>query len=596
MSRSTRRLSWQNLPLPLLWPLRTLVIITSVALMTAGAWGHSVTTVEFAHLPSGLAAWQHHSFGIYRVCAPLSKLLYSLPASLSGIHLDYPQSYDADPTGRPEWFLGVDMQEQYLESYHSIFRYSRLLPILVTVLGACIACDWSTRLFGAWPGMVSLCLWSFMPAFIGHGPLLTSDVPSAVATLLAARCFWAFNLRPRMLGALASGLTLGLAVGTKFTLLLLYPSWLAILSYRALRMQKELPSDPQQAGPTRTWFLTLGLLVFLSSILVINCLYFFRGVGFRLSQFGPGMLTIGAVLRELGAHRATAWLLQVPMPFPLEFLRGLDYQLWDTQRDQEAYLLGRTRLGGWWYWYAMAFLIKTPVSALFLFGLSILQIPNSLRNDKTLWGALCLLIPAAEIALAISSSTGSGTNAAFRYLIPSLGLLCVWVGSVAQKPSRLQSLVVFVLLSWLTLDSFRAYPDHLGWQNDIGRLCSPERPALIGDSLDWGQDLARLSTWIRSHSKEGETLVCVYGLGSIEPYGVRPPIVAPTSEYWARFAFVAISANILFGYEHAQCIEVGHVSSPLTRVQRQLILNHKAYAKVGRTIFIFRIRDLLHEG
>jgi hypothetical protein len=82
--------------------IRAVVIASSVLLMLPGAWGNSVTVVEFAHLPAGLAAWQRHSLGVYRVCGPLSKFLYALPAYLAGVRVDAPASFDADIEGRRE--------------------------------------------------------------------------------------------------------------------------------------------------------------------------------------------------------------------------------------------------------------------------------------------------------------------------------------------------------------------------------------------------------------------------------------------------------------------------------------------------------------
>jgi len=68
---------------------RAAVLASSVILMLPGAWGHAVTPVEFAHLPAGLTVWQRHKLGIYRVCGPVSKLLYSWPAYMNGIRVDY---------------------------------------------------------------------------------------------------------------------------------------------------------------------------------------------------------------------------------------------------------------------------------------------------------------------------------------------------------------------------------------------------------------------------------------------------------------------------------------------------------------------------
>jgi hypothetical protein len=146
--------------------------LASVALlMLPGAWGHSVTIVEYAHLPAGLSVWQRHALGNDRVCGPLSKLLYALPAYLAGVRVDYPAAYDVATLGRREWDVGLLFEKQQRDFFLAIFRWSRMLPILVTILGGCLVCEWGTRLLGAWPGTASLCVWCWMPLILGHGSL-----------------------------------------------------------------------------------------------------------------------------------------------------------------------------------------------------------------------------------------------------------------------------------------------------------------------------------------------------------------------------------------------------------------------------------------
>ncbi|MHC5542696.1 ArnT family glycosyltransferase, partial [Singulisphaera rosea] len=123
---------------------------SAVLLMLPGAWGNSVTVVEFAQLPAGLAAWQSGMLSTYRVCGPFSKLLYAFPAYAAGARVGYPASFDAELVSRREWELGRLFQVQASKAYLNIYRGSRLLPILLTVLGGCLVCEWSTGLFGTW--------------------------------------------------------------------------------------------------------------------------------------------------------------------------------------------------------------------------------------------------------------------------------------------------------------------------------------------------------------------------------------------------------------------------------------------------------------
>jgi hypothetical protein len=578
--------------------LRVAVLASSVALMLPGMWSHSVTVVEFAQLPAGLAAWQRHSLGIYRVCGPLSKLLYALPAHLAGVQFDYPASFDSDVQRRKEWELGRIFQQQNRERYHDIYRWSRLLPILATVLGGCLICEWSTRLFGKWPGIFSLCVWCWMPPILAHGSLVTSDMLSAVTLLVAARSFWAFLLKPTLRLAMLAGLTLGLATVTKFTLLIIYPYWLLLSIARAILHRGSAMDGPGETSPAPTRMILLGSVLFIISIVALDALYLFQDVGFRLTQWQPRLSSLGGDLQHLREGPVMTWLLRGPLPIPLEFLRGLDFQLADTERQQSAYLLGSTRPGGWWYWYAVAFLIKVPLPVLVLYGLSLARLRSALRDrDSIFWATLCLIPPAAGVALVISGTTGTGTNAAFRYLIPSLGLLCVWVGQLANSGSKAIRLTSIVLLGWLTVDATVGTTDHLGWQNELGWAWNHRsgRPALIGDSLDWGQDLARLGQWISRHSDEGSTLICAYGLGEGEPYGLRSPTCRPASNHWEGSTYLAVSEEVLLGDGISHYITIAGEQSFLKYDQRQILLQTSPFDRVGRTIRIYRLSDLVHD-
>jgi hypothetical protein len=573
---------------------RAAVLASAVLLMLPGAWENSATVVEFAHLPAGLAAWQRHSLGIYRVCGPFSKLLYAFPAQIAGVRVDYPASFDSDTSLRREWDLGQIFQEQNRARYHNIYRCSRLLPILITLLGGCLICEWSTRLFGIWPGIVSLCVWSWMPPILAHGSLVTSDVLSAVVLVLAARSFWAFLLNPSPVSGILAGLTLGLATATKFTLVILYPCWIVLLIGRAIRYAT-LTRESRERCTSRARLAAAGLVVMMTSVFVLDALYLFDHVGLRLAQWQPGHSSLARLVHRLEAWPATAWLLRIPLPIPLEFLRGLDVQLAETESTQTAYLLGETGHGGWWYWYPVASLIKIPMPAVVLLVFALFRLLKISRPaDRLLWAALCSLLPAAEAALTLWATTGTGTNAAFRYMLPSLALICVWTGQAWSSRSFLHRSFVIGLLGWLALSAIVSHPDHLGYQNELGWAWRfwTGRPALIGDSLDWGQDQARLGSWVERHASDGGTIVCVYGLGDGEAYGLKPPNARPMNGLAEHCYYLAVSENVLFGYQPGICVQLAGGRGSLGENEREMLLLRQPQTRVGRTIRIYRLSDL----
>lgn len=564
------------------WWVRSGLLIIAILLMLPGAWRHSITVVELAQLPAGLAAWQSHSLEIYCVCGPVSKWLYALPAYLVGVHVETPANSVSEARGRQEWGLGKQFQAQHPGTCQAIYRWSRILPILVTLLGGCLICEWSTRLFGLWPGIVSLAVWCGMVPVLAHGSLVTSDMPSAVMAVLAARTFWTLLIRSSVSSMLMAGVALGLAQATKFTLLILDPCWVMLLAFRALQTRRARPC-----------VLSIGMLF--TSLVVIDACYGLRGIGFTLLEWRSAQSSLARAIQDLAQSPTTSWMLRVPLPIPIELLRGLDVQLADTERIQSAYLMGQSKLGGWWYWYAAASLIKVPLPALILYGMAALRIPKALRsNDAIFWAGLCMLVPAMEIFLTISATTGTGTNAAFRYLLPSLGLMSVWVGAASKDCSRIRGWIIAGLIGWHLVDAVVAVPDHLGWRNEIGWAAERRtgKPPLIGDSLDWGQDLALLGDWISRHESHGSTVVCVYGLGMGEPYGLKSPVARSTSNGWPGAAFLAVSDNIVYGYEPGVCVSIDDGHSALSPEQCETLQRIEPYDRVGRTIRIYRLIDL----
>jgi hypothetical protein len=168
------------------------------------------------------------------------------------------------------------------------------------------------------------------------------------------------------------------------------------------------------------------------------------------------------------------------------------------------------------------------------------------------------------------------------------------VGIVWNSPSRSSRSLVVSLLGWLILNAVIAIPDHLGWQNEVSWLACrwTGRPAIIGDSLDWGQDVARLGHWVSRNCKEGNVVICVYGFGGGEVYGLRPPRAKAIGRSGGNARYLALSENILFGYGSSATIELDGCYGTLDPLVREPLLRIRFIARVGRTIRIYRIEDL----
>ena len=288
-------------------------------------------------------------------------------------------------------------------------------------------------------------------------------------------------------------------------------------------------------------------------------------------------------------------------------------QLADSARTQRGYLFGSSQNGGWWYWYAMAFVIKVPLPTLYLIAVSIFRLPEMTekkidvatcsyptccRDEEVAsirWAALCLILPATEVALLIASTTGTGTNAAFRYLFPTIALLCVWLGYVAFKASRRTHMQLICLTAIMAMTALSSFPNHIGWRNVIGWATEQWTgcPALIGDSLDWGQDAGRLATWLKQNPVRGSTIVCIYGFGDGKIYGLEPPLTQLFNDSYDKSCLIAVSENVLFSYASPGSImKIGSGRLSLNSEQCEALLRIENFTRIGSSIRLYRLSDL----
>jgi len=123
---------------------------------------------------------------------------------------------------------------------------------------------------------------------------------------------------------------------------------------------------------------------------------------------------------------------------------------------------------------------------------------------------LVLLAPALVTLLFISSQTG--INRHFRYALPILPFLFIWVSSLASlwtlkapQAGRLwlreRSLAILAAgcLGWSVISSALVYPHSLSYFNELVGGPRGGSRYLLGSSTDWGQDMLFLKAWIDNH-------------------------------------------------------------------------------------------------
>ncbi len=561
-------------------------------------------------------SWANTWRADYRIC-PADPALWSywagLPLGRNGVKANF---------AAPSWHAALgDMAAQYTFSDEtmyrtpgndadSLLRRSRAMMLILGVLtGACIAL-WGWKLAGPAAAICAVVLFCLDPNFLAHAPLVKNDVAIALATIACFMTAWAVGRRASVANILLLGLLCGAAACVKFTGLILGPCILLLLIARAL-----LPWEWDFLGAkiARTGAKVLAaigtavLCALLSWGVIWGCYRFRTGPTPDPSQhMNSSALLRTAIVTQLYAkqgYEPTAQQIaahRAPLPMRLMLWaeeRHLLPEAWTNgflltygnTRVRDAYLMGERRLTGWWYYFPLAILFKTPLATLAALLLAVWLLLRSSRRLSPAsapgwWTFACLAIPMYVITMAAMSGN---INLGIRHvlLLYPLAYVAVGIGFAHFWSWRRNAALMagLILATGLAAETFAAYPDYIPFFN-VAVGGSRGGAALLGDSnIDWGQDLPLLAPWQREHP--GVPLyLCYFGTADPAYYGIQyinmPGSDAPDRPY-ARPRTPGVVAISVTSYQGL------YLSTPQLQQLYAPLRDHEPIAILGGSIYIF---------
>jgi 4-amino-4-deoxy-L-arabinose transferase-like glycosyltransferase len=571
---------------------------------------HCVTVDEGGHVLSGLLAWEEGRVDVYPVNPPLVKTLVSLPLVASRPELPegvrWTVSRDSVPQHRH--FMQAN-QECYLDL---LFR-ARYVLVALSILGGWLVYRWSSQLFGPGAGLVALALWALCPNVLCWSGVCTVDLGAGVFAVVAMYALRGYLHHPDWLAASWAGSMLGLALLTKFTLLMLYPVCL-LLGFAAWWQTRR--ARPQSERLTR--WLHLGV-VFLTSVLVINAGYGFQGIGRHLGDFEFRCQALTCAVGDTRVNRfRDTWLEQLPVPLPEMFVLGLDEQKSHPERLFPAYLRGQWQeQGGWWYYYLYVLVVKLPLGTWLLGGLTVLLACANPRYRAPACEEWLLWLPAAAIFVLVSSQTGLNLYGSPRYVLPAFPFLFLGISRVglaledgckllkrAEKFSHSRvvlcaaAVVVLAALSWNAVSVLRIHPHYLSYFNEVAGGPDHGWEHLIESNIDWGQDLLFLKQWSEEHPEARPLRLAYYGGMDAHLIGLEPHQApygpdadsGPTvpEQQGPQPGWYAVSVNLLCGMAWRAYDKRGQRTYHPRNAYSYFRL-FRPVAKAGYSIFIYHI-------
>jgi len=266
--------------------------------------------------------------------------------------------------------------------------------------------------------------------------------------------------------------------------------------------------------------------------------------------------------------------ISVPAP---AFLSGVETFFLHGSSGHPAYLLGTPSNRGWWYYFPVALLVKTPLPLLLFAALGAAEIGTQLRRERD-WRSAMPVVSAITIVLI---SLTVRVNLGVRLVLPVYPLMAI-VGAqgvaylVRQQAGRATQLIAGAALASAAFIAVRAHPDHLAYFNAFAGD-HPES-VLVDSNLDWGQDLYRLRDTLAARGIKDSVRVAYFGTADLTAAGV--PNARALGLHEPATGWIAASETFLAGEW------VGHAYAWL--------LQYPPTARIGPSMRLWYIPPSVH--
>jgi hypothetical protein len=414
-----------------------------------------------------------------------------------------------------------------------------------TVFGAgtlLLVALWSHRLFGRAGLVTSLVFAAFCPTLLAHGALATSDM-AATFFLLAAVSAYGWHLRSAHAGIYALSVTaFALAVVAKYTAVLL-PPMMALLALAHLihARHHSTPTAGCQTDPRLSARLRV-LAISATAHVGAAWLSIWAFFGFRFSTFHPDLppgrytLSWDYLLQEGGVVRTVVGWLRDLQALPEAFLYGFAFVVKHAE-TRGAFLDGAYSIYGWVEFFPKTLLYKSPpallLAAMLTAGLIAL---HARRRDRPALGETLYRVAPLMVLFAVywAASLTSNLNIGHRHLLPTYPVLFIACGALGWAAVRWPgrrgwAVTALVCLGmWQAIEALRIHPHQLAYFSPLAGGPTRGHLRLVDSSLDWGQDLPGLASWLGQHRRPGETVYQAYfGTADPEFHGVDA-VMLPT--------------------------------------------------------------------
>jgi len=599
------------------WLILGLFILASFILMFNASQQESATMDELAHIPSGYGYVRYLDYRLNPEHPPLIKALAALPLLFQ--KLNFPtdkSSWQTDVNG--QWAVGAQFLYESTPAggqagndADKIIQWSRLGPMLLTILLIFFIYIWAKELIGRWWALFPTFLFGFSPTVLAHGHYVTTDIGAALGIFIASYYFVKFLFKPSRRHLIFAGVALGIAQLTKFSAVLLIPFFGFLIIVFCLWEFKNkgygLFAGFGQLLKIFFRYIFYLIIIFAIGYFIVYLVYFVFTLNypvekqksdtqFTLTSFAGGPdrnwescrldSKISLARRARCLAEINIWMSQNKILRPLgQYMLGVLMVFQRSAGGNTAYFLGEVSAAGWWYYFPVVFILKESIPSLILIAFALLlgiwRVLKCFRfytsYFRKFWDYLATHFAEfsmlAFIVLYWAYSINSPLNIGVRHILPTMPFIYILTASSLKKwmngkivilgsfwkkllaslatlaKFSLKGTLIGALLAWYLTETLFTAPHFLSYFNQFGGGTDNGYQYVTDSNYDWGQDLKRLTQWVKENGVD-KISVDYFGGGNPKYY------LDGKVEYWQsskgnpkeeEIEWLAVSINNLQG-------------------------------------------------
>ncbi|MDP2934702.1 MAG: glycosyltransferase family 39 protein [bacterium] len=536
---------------------------------------------EVAHIPAGYSYLTQRDMRLNPEHPPLLKDLSAIPL-LFMRDIKFPSELKSwKDEINSQWDFGFNFLYNSGNNADKIIFWARIPMLLLLILTGFILYKWTKELYGKWPALMAIFLFSFAPTFIAHGRYVTTDVGAAFGFFISIYFFVKYVQNQTTKNLIFSGIFFGVAQLIKFSLFLLIPYFGLMIFIWVYAKAKE-----QGSG---FWKLLINrgvklIIIFVIGYLLVYPVYLFHVSGYPAEKQISDTEFASSHFPFKPAQKAIVWMVERPVfRSYAQYFLGLAMVFQRATGGNTTFFLGEVTNKGWKSYFPIAYAIKPPLALHILTIIALLFVAWQCKKplfrglyDRTVksfkdrfpeWAMLFFL------AVFWASSLTSNLNIGVRHILPTFPFVYILISGQFKKifdyikdKKFLRTtgyLLVAFLLAWYAFSSLSVFPYYLTHFNELVGGAKNGYKYITDSNLDWGQDLKRLKVWIDKYNvciESGSPETCIGKRTDLRqvPKEARKPIEKIKVDYFGGatveyyFGSMREEYRAQWGYEGAK--------------------------------------------